>query len=83
MEFEERTLNVSRGDTLFVYTDGLTDRRNASGDFYSIDRVARILEQSKDDDASTVYAAIHKDVTDFLATEEFRDDIAFVVSRFN
>jgi serine phosphatase RsbU (regulator of sigma subunit) len=83
MEFEERTLNVSAGDTLFVYTDGLTDRRNASGDFYSIDRVAKILEASKDDDASTVYAAIHKDVTDFLATEEFRDDIAFVVSRFN
>jgi serine phosphatase RsbU (regulator of sigma subunit) len=83
MQFEERTLNVSAGDTLFVYTDGLTDRRNANGDFYSIDRVARILEASKDDDASTVYDAIHKDVTDFLATEEFRDDIAFVVSRFN
>jgi serine phosphatase RsbU (regulator of sigma subunit) len=82
MEFEERTLNVSAGDTLFVYTDGLTDRRNANGDFYSIDRVARILEASRDDDASTVYDAIHKDVTDFLSTEEFRDDIAFVVSRF-
>ncbi|MBK5260719.1 MAG: fused response regulator/phosphatase [Thermoanaerobaculia bacterium] len=81
MTFEEHTLEVSPGDTLFVYTDGLTDQRNANGDFYSIDRIAALLERSTDDVGAT-YDAIHRDVLEFATTEEFRDDIAFVVSRF-
>jgi serine phosphatase RsbU (regulator of sigma subunit) len=83
MLFEEHSLNVSPGDTLFVYTDGLTDRVNANGEFYSIDRVAAVLEQSGEADLSTVYDAIYSDVSGFLATEEFKDDIAFVVTRFH
>lgn len=83
MTFEERSLTVAPGDTLFVYTDGLTDRINASGEFYSIDRVAAVLEQSQGADLSTVYDSIYSDVSGFLATEEFKDDIAFVVTRFH
>jgi len=83
MSFEEKSLTVAPGDTLFVYTDGLTDRINASGEFYSIDRVAAVLEQSQGSDLSTVYDSIYSDVSGFLATEEFKDDIAFVVTRFH
>jgi len=82
MVFEEHALRVGPGDTLFVYTDGLTDRRNEVGDFYSIERVAALLEQSSDMDLSTVYEAICDDVRSFAATEDFKDDIAFVVTRF-
>jgi serine phosphatase RsbU (regulator of sigma subunit) len=82
MAFEERALEVSAGDTLLVYTDGLTDRRTESGEFYSIDRVAAILERWSDTDVNTLYDAIYEDVSDFPSTEEFRDDIAFVVARF-
>lgn len=82
MPFEDHDLAISPGDTLFVYTDGLTDRRTAGGEFYSIDRVAAILEQGRDTDLSSVYEDIYDDVSSFLATEEFRDDIAFIVARF-
>lgn len=83
MAFDEHRLSVSAGDTLFVYTDGLTDRRNAAGEFYSIDRVSRLLEDSRGDELQTVYDRILDDVSGFAATEEFRDDIAFVVTRFH
>jgi serine phosphatase RsbU (regulator of sigma subunit) len=83
MPFEEHSLTVAEGDTLFVYTDGLTDRVNASGEFYSIDRVAAVLDRSRGEDLATVYDAIYSDVKGFLATEEFKDDIAFVVTRFH
>ena len=83
MPFEEHSITVAPGDTLFVYTDGLTDRINEKGDFYSIDRVAAVLEQSRGADLATVYDAIYSDVSGFLATEEFKDDIAFVVTRFH
>ncbi|HVE70253.1 MAG TPA: fused response regulator/phosphatase [Thermoanaerobaculia bacterium] len=83
MAFEEHSFGVAPGDTLFVYTDGLTDRVNDRGDFYSIDRVAAVIEQSNDADLATVYDAIFSDVSGFSATEEFKDDIAFVVTRFH
>ena len=82
MTFEEHTLNVSPGDTIFVYTDGLTDMRNEAGEFYPIDRVAAMLEDGRDIDIDTLYQRIHSDVLGFSPIEEFRDDIAFVITRF-
>jgi serine phosphatase RsbU (regulator of sigma subunit) len=83
MTFEERKLTLSPGDTLFAYTDGLTDRRNEAGEFYSIDRIAMLLENSRDADIGTVYDSIYADVSGFISTDDFKDDIAFVVTRFH
>jgi len=83
MDFEESALTMSPGDTLFVYTDGLTDRRNEAGEFYSIDRIGELLENARDADISQLYDVIYEDVNSFVATEDFRDDIAFVVTRFH
>ena len=83
MPFDEHKVTVGAGDTLFVYTDGLTDRINSQGDFYSIDRVAAIMERSAGEDLATTYRSIFDDVSNFSATEEYKDDIAFVVTRFH
>ena len=82
MPFEEHALTIAKGDTLFVYTDGLTDRRTAGGDFYSIDRIAEIVAASHDEELGTLYDRIFHDVSTFHSTEDFKDDIAFVVTRF-
>jgi serine phosphatase RsbU (regulator of sigma subunit) len=83
MRFEEHRLQVAAGDTLFVYTDGLTDRRDEAGEFYSIDRIVALLDAGGDSDLTGVYDKIYEDVSTFPATDEFRDDIAFVVTRFH
>jgi serine phosphatase RsbU (regulator of sigma subunit) len=83
MVFDENRLQVAAGDTLFVYTDGLTDRRDTTGDFYSIDRIAALMDRERDSDLTTLYELIYDDVTAFAATEEMRDDIAFVITRFH
>jgi serine phosphatase RsbU (regulator of sigma subunit) len=83
MSFEENRLQVAPGDTLFVYTDGLTDRRDSSGDFYSIDRIVALMDRGRDFELTTLYELIYGDVSTFAATEDFRDDIAFIVTRFH
>ncbi len=83
MLYDERAIKVEPGDTLFIYTDGLTDRRTASGEFYSIDRVVNLLEKNGDGELNATYDAIYNDVRGFSSTEEFKDDIAFVVTRFH
>jgi len=83
MAYDERTIRVCPGDTLFMYTDGVTDRRTPSGEFYSIDRVANLLASKGDLPLNETYDAICDDVRGFASTEEFKDDIAFVVTRFH
>jgi serine phosphatase RsbU (regulator of sigma subunit) len=83
MAYEERSLSVSPGDTLFVYTDGLTDRRNSSGDFYAIERIAILLEDSRDAAVDTIYDRIYADISGFDATDDYKDDIAFVITQFH
>lgn len=82
MSYQEQSLTIAPGDTLFVYTDGLTDRRNAAGEFYAIDRIAALIDRTCDGELDALYDAIYEDISAFDATEDFRDDIAFVVTRF-
>ena len=83
MAYDERAIRVCPGDMLFTYTDGLTDRRTTTGEFYSIDRVAGLLERNGDRPLNETYDAICDDVRSFRSTEEFKDDIAFIVTRFH
>ena len=83
MTYDEQTLRVSPGDTLFLYTDGLTDRRDGAGNFYDITRISRLLEKSGEADLTSAYDAIYEDVSRFVATDEYKDDIAFVLTRFH
>ncbi len=82
MIYEDCSLAIEPGDTLFIYTDGLTDRRTASGEFYAIERVACLLEAPAGS-IGEVYDRIYADICSFASTEEFKDDIAFVVTRFH
>ena len=81
-KFEQHELDLAAGDLLFTYTDGLTDRRNAEGEFYSIERIASILERNGAESSEKVYAAILEDVTAFSPVADFRDDVAFTLTRF-
>lgn len=81
--FEQHELDLSPGDLLFCYTDGLTDRRTSAGEFYPIDRIAAILKEQGRSDLSAIYDAIVGDVRDFSPSEDFRDDVAFTLARFS
>ena len=81
MKYDESAVETAPGDVLFSYTDGLTDRRNAGGEFYSLDRIAAILEKNDSSDFGGLYQKIFEDVSAFAPSEEFRDDVAFILAR--
>lgn len=83
MPFDGAEIPIRAGDLLFCYTDGLTDRRNDAGVFYGHERIQEILDSSSGNDLGRIYDDIYRDVTSFSPTEEFRDDLAFIITRFN
>ena len=52
------------------------------GEFYSLDRIAHVLQKKGTEDFAALYDAIYRDVSTFTSLDEYRDDVAFVVTRF-
>lgn len=82
MPFDSGQVAVGSGDLLFCYTDGLTDRRDSDGSYYALERIQEILETRSGEDLNLLYDEICRDVTSFSPTDDFRDDLAFIVTRF-
>ena len=70
---------VKPGDTLFLFTDCLTESINSSGEEYGIDRLLKIFSQLGPDlPAQVQLDAIIKDLYQHIGSEELRDDLTAI-----
>jgi len=71
---EEYALGV--GDTVLVFTDGLTEAYDISGALYGAARVnALVLAQPPGTDADSMVAAVREDLRQFVGEAEAADDL--------
>jgi sigma-B regulation protein RsbU (phosphoserine phosphatase) len=79
-EFHELTVPVAPGDTVVLYTDGLTEATNARGELYTIDRLCEDIiahrTKSPQDLADSVFQTVRA-----FAEGEMRDDSTILVLR--
>lgn len=78
---KQRIVRVSPGDLLVLYTDGITEAQNSSGEFYGGDRLLDVVLSMNGTSASEVYRALLEDVHRFMGCCKRQDDIALVVIR--
>jgi phosphoserine phosphatase RsbU/P len=75
--YKHLVLPLEPGDTLVLYTDGVTEARNATGGFYETDRLRRLVAKgAKDVDA--LGKAIVADVRRFAGDRPQSDDLTVV-----
>ena len=77
--YRARTLTLAAGDGLVLYTDGVTEARNAAREFYGAERLAATLKGligAKD--AGAVIDGIVRDVDAFADGLEQADDITLL-----
>ena len=74
------TTNLEPGDTLLLYTDGVPEATNASGEQYSEQRLRNLLESSHGS-ADDLLKAIVSSVTDFTQDAPQHDDITMLASK--
>ncbi|MFL6351635.1 MAG: PP2C family protein-serine/threonine phosphatase [Bryobacteraceae bacterium] len=68
------------GDTLALYTDGLTEAFNAEGEEFGEERVVEALQRRRDLSSKALLASLVDDVRQFSPHEQ-QDDITLVVAR--
>ena len=73
--YHTETTQLSPGDRLLLYTDGVTEAQNNAGDFYGEQRLLAALENFKHGSAAQTTAALSGAVRSFSAGAEQSDDI--------
>ncbi len=76
--FEEKEIVLEPGDQVLLYTDGVTDARNARGEFFGLKRLQRIVEtQGSLQPGQLVYTILEK-VASFMGDTDQNDDITLL-----
>ena len=79
--YDEQSLELKPGDTLLVYSDGLTEAMNERGDLYGDERLEALLPRLRDLTPAVLGARLVREVELFTADERQSDDLSLVILR--
>jgi phosphoserine phosphatase RsbU/P len=80
-EITERVIQLSRGDSLILYTDGVTEAFAPDGDMFGEERLYEILRNSRKSSAFELLDEVEAQVNLFMDTLPASDDITMIAVR--
>jgi sigma-B regulation protein RsbU (phosphoserine phosphatase) len=75
IEFNHETVNLAPGDTLFMYTDGVTEAMDMKAEEFGMERLSDIFGGSPPTDAKEITMSVFGAVHDFAGETPQSDDI--------
>jgi sigma-B regulation protein RsbU (phosphoserine phosphatase) len=81
MEYDERTISTSAGDTIVFYTDGVTEAVNDQGQEFGMDRLRQVFTSQPMRDAESATQAVFDAVSQFAGDVAQFDDITCLIFR--
>ncbi len=81
--YQSKTITLAEGDTIVVYTDGVTEAMNERFDLFSDQRLEEVIRSLRDASVEGVIKGILEKVKEFCHDVEQTDDITMLVIRFN
>jgi sigma-B regulation protein RsbU (phosphoserine phosphatase) len=80
---EEHTRSIHAGDVIVLYTDGITEAMNESGELFSDETLARVVAGQDDLDAAGIRERVVREVGMFVGNAEPHDDMTMVVMKID
>ena len=77
------TLNYNEGDTMLLYTDGITEARNEKGEQFGEDRLKNSFSSHAKKAPAQIKESIKRDLSQFMGELEIDDDYTMVIVKFN
>jgi serine phosphatase RsbU (regulator of sigma subunit) len=81
--YGQQVLNLSKGDILLFYTDGLTEAFNHNGDLFGEERLVQILLNNIHLSVDLLIVAVEKGVLEFVQDKPLSDDLTMLAIRKN
>lgn len=81
-QFEGQETDLQPGDTLFLYTDGLSEARNQAGKLFGRGNVAQFVAQQTYDNARQLVELMTREALSYAAGAEQSDDITMLAIKW-
>ena len=81
--YEGQEAQLQAGDMLFLYTDGLSEAKNPSGQLFGRQQVLQIAASHSDDSAQQLVQTMETEVHRHIAEAPQSDDITLLAIRWN
>ena len=78
LRYREGSLQLSPGDRIFLYTDGVTEATDGANQLYGSERLHRVLNANLDAGPETLLPAVKADVDQFVGDAPQFDDITML-----
>ncbi len=78
---QERTISLSFGDKLFLYTDGLTEAFSADGDLFGDVRLIEALTSTQSHTSDEVIITVEEHLNEFIGIVPLGDDLTMLAIR--
>jgi sigma-B regulation protein RsbU (phosphoserine phosphatase) len=79
--FVEQTIDLEKGDSLVVYSDGLTEARNERGDYFGEQRLLALLSQLTGLQTAQLGERLIAEVDSFMGEARANDDLSVALLR--
>jgi phosphoserine phosphatase RsbU/P len=83
LAYEQAGTRLAPGDAILVYTDGVTEARNAADEFYNEKRLEDYLKAHSLEKMDHLVNGLHQDVQQFAMGVPQADDITALALRYN
>jgi len=81
MEYEEDRVKLYKGDVMVMYTDGITEASNSSGEMFGEERLKQIIIEGERLSAMQLLQRIYDEVKRFSEGMPQQDDLTLIVMR--
>lgn len=81
-KFKEDKFTLEPGDTLFIYTDGVTDANNPAHERFELDRMLTALNSCPNGTPQEINDTMRNAIAEFMQDEPQFDDTTMVVFRY-
>lgn len=82
VEYGESKAEMSKGDFLLMFTDGVTEAMNVRDDLYSDERLIELMRQMECGSVENVVKSVLKDVKAHAGEAEQSDDITILAAQY-
>ena len=83
IKYKTYDIQLEKGDTVFVYTDGVAEATDISNELFGIDRLTQALNTVPDGSPRELIASVGKAVDDFVSGAPQFDDLTMLCLKYN
>ena len=82
-QYDAARVRLEKGDVLVLYTDGITETTDSTGEQFSVDRLTALVRDHASEVAQELVKTILEAVSRFRGDKDLEDDLTLVVIKIN